>query len=209
MNNVVPTVFLVEDDQSTAQAICWLLDTVGINAETFHNGKSFLNTFDPSRRGCLIIDVRMPEMSGLELQEKLIEKNNRLPIIFITGHGDIPMAVRAMRAGALNFMTKPFNDQMLLDEIQKAITISLKKNEEMDLAKHVENYKQLSSREKVIMSLIVDGKINKQIAQELDISVSTVELHRSNLMLKMNANSLAHLIKLYLALEMKNLLNEN
>jgi len=208
MSSVNPTVFIVEDDVVIAEAMGWLFKTVGLNVEHFPNGKAYLNAHDPNRQGCLIIDVRMPEMSGLELQEKLIQKKSRLPILFITGHGDIQLAVRAMRAGALNFITKPFNDQALLDEVQRAIALNIKQTVETNIAEHFENYQKLSSREKIIMKSVVDGKLNKEVAHELDIAVSTVELHRSNVMQKMKASSLAQLIKIYLLLENANLLNE-
>lgn len=208
MNALDPTVFIVEDDLAIAEAIAWLLKTVDLNVELFSNGKSYLETHDPTRIGCLIVDVRMPEMSGLELQERLNQKKNTLPLIFITGHGDIAMAVRALQAGALNFIVKPFNDQVLLDEVQKAIALSRKPTAKNNIA-NMENYKSLSEREKEILRLIVDGKLNKQIAQELEIANSTVELHRSQLMKKMKADSLAHLIKIYLTLEHNNILESS
>jgi len=203
-----PTVFVVEDDLAIAEAIGLLLKTVGLNVELFQNGQAYLEVYDPTRQGCLVIDVRMPKMSGLELQEQLIQKKNPIPIIFITGHGDIPMAVRAMQAGALNFITKPFNDQILLDEIQRAISFNTKKTNTTDALEYFEDYKKLSPREKTMMKLIVAGKLNKEIAQELDVANSTVELHRSQMMQKMKAGSLAHLIKAYLSLEAAHLLVE-
>jgi FixJ family two-component response regulator len=206
MSKIEPTVFIVEDDTAIAEGIAWLLKSVGINAELFPDGNAYLMAHDPSRQGCLVIDMRMPGMSGLELQARLNQQNNPIPVILITGHGDISLAVRAMQAGALNFLTKPFNDQIFLDEIQRAITISVNKAKGTNIFEHHNHYKSLSTREKVILKLIVDGKINKQIAQELEISNSTVELDRSNIMQKMKTKSLADLIKVHLLLESANLL---
>jgi two-component system response regulator FixJ len=205
--NSSSTVFLVEDDAAIAQAIQWLLKTVGLNCEWFQNAEEYLKVYNPVRQGCLVIDVRMPGMSGLELQEQLNQRNNPIPIIIITGHGDIPMAVRAMRAGAFVFITKPFNDQVLLEEIQKAVNLDKKKQNDLNLSIYQKIFERLSDRERKIMELIVSGEMNKQIAHKLNIAVSTVELCRSNLMRKMKVTRLATLIKIYLMLETHSLLN--
>lgn len=204
MKKTDPTVFVIEDDPAIADAIRWLLNTVGLNVELFSNGQTYLDIHDTTRRGCLVIDVRMPGMSGLELQERLVQRNNPIPIIIITGHGDIPMAVRAMQAGAFNFITKPFNDQTLLDEVQKAIAVSINQIEAPDPAESYHCYIQLTPREREVMKMVVNGKLNKQIAHELNIAISTVESHRAHVMEKMQANSLAQLVKIYLTLEEAN-----
>ena len=204
--NNLKTVFLVEDDAAIAQAIQWLLKTVNINCEWFQNAEDYLKIHDPNRKGCLLIDVRMPGMNGLELQEYLNKINNPIPIIIITGHGDIPMAVRAMRAGAFVFITKPFNDQVLLDEIQNAINSNKGKQNKSDLIKCQKCFAELTPREREIMKLIVSGMMNKQVADKLNIAISTVEFTRANLMRKMKVSRLAHLIKVYLLLESQELM---
>jgi len=205
VKNMDPTVFIVEDDATIAEAIKWLIGSIHIHTEIFPHGKAYLDTHDPIRKGCLVIDVRMPVMSGLELQERLNQQNNSLPIIFITGHGDISMAVRAMQMGAFHFITKPFNDQLLLEQVQKAIEHNANQAITPDISAHAAHYAGLTAREKEIMKLVVAGKLNKQIAYELNIALSTTELHRSHMMEKMRVKSLAEIIKIYLALEVDDL----
>lgn len=193
------TIFVVDDDDAMSKSICWLIESVGLNVKTYSSAKEFLEHYPAKQHGCLILDVRMPGMSGLELQETLKEKNIELPIIFVTGHGDVPMAIKAMKAGAFEFLTKPFNDQTLLDSINKAV--------EFDVDQRVENeefnaisecIERLTPREREVMNLVVEGKLNKVIASDLKISPKTVELHRAKIMEKMEADSLAHLVRLVL-----------
>jgi len=201
MNDFTPTVFVIDDDQALCQSLRWLLESVGLQVETYNSGTSFLEKYDAERRGCLLIDIRMPGMSGLELQEQLISRHNLIPIIFITGHGDVPMAVRAMKAGAVDFITKPFNDQLLLELIQKAIAQDLNRPDIHQQRQYAERMGQLTTRELEIMKLVVNGKLNKVIAHELGISIKTVELHRAHVMQKMQVKSLAELVKIHSLLE--------
>jgi FixJ family two-component response regulator len=199
--NIDSTVFIVDDDSEVRQGLKWLLETIKLKVEVYETAVAFLEAFNIDRKGCLVIDVRMPDMSGLELLEKLKLLKNRLPVIVITGHGDIPMAVRAIRAGAMDFLSKPFNDQQLLEQIQKVIANNIcetKLGLQRDVTK---NIALLTTREREIMNLIITGKLNKQIAHELDISISTVELHRSHLMRKMQVKTLAELVKDFVLFE--------
>lgn len=201
MSDLTPSVFVIDDDQALCQSLRWLLESVGLQVETYNSGASFLEKYNPERRGCLLIDIRMPGMSGLELQEQLIARHNLTPIIFITGHGDVPMAVRAMKAGAVDFITKPFNDQLLLELIQKAIAQDLNRPDIHQQRQYAERMAQLTARELEIMKLVVNGKLNKIIAHELGISIKTVELHRAHVMQKMQVKSLAELVKIHSLLE--------
>ena len=200
-----PTVFLVEDNIFIAEAIQFLICSIHIPTEHFLNGKHYLEAHDPTRKGCLLVDVRMPIMSGLELQEKLNQAGNTLPIIFITGHGDIPMAVRAMQLGAFHFISKPFNDQLLLDQVQKAIAVNANHDDIPSVSLYANRYLRLTPREKDIMKLVSIGKLNKQMASDLNIAISTIELHRAKMMEKMQVKTLAELIKIYLILDMAKL----
>lgn len=200
-----PTIFVVEDDKAIAEAIRWLLSTVGLKAELYPNAQAYLNVHDPHRRGCLLIDIRMPGMSGLELQDKLGQHNNPIPIIIITGHGDVPLAMKAIRAGALNFITKPFDDQLLIDEINKALAINDKQHIELEPGSYLSHYAQLLPRERTILEMIVEGKMNNQIAQELAISPAAVEFHRIHIMRKMQIESLPQLVRMYSKLVNQNL----
>lgn len=194
-----PVVFIVDDDVDLCRSLQFLLESVGLTVQVFSSGVDFLETFQPVSVGCILLDIRMPLMSGLQLQERLSQKKNTLPIIFMTGHGDIPMAVRAMRAGAFDFLTKPFNDQAMLDQIQRAIEYYQKKNLSSDQYQVMQaRFASLSNREREIVRLIVAGKLNKVIASELGISMKTVELHRSQAMRKMRATTAAELVKFYL-----------
>lgn len=190
-------VYVVDDDNAMAQSIRWLIESVGLQVQIFDNAKTFLAAYDSQHYGCLILDVRMPEIGGLELQAQLKENDIEIPIIFITGHGDVPMAIRAMKAGAVEFLTKPFNDQALLDSINRAIEMDLRQQgKRQQRQKIAERIKRLTPREHQVMELVVAGKLNKVIAAELTISSKTVELHRAKIMDKMEAKSLAELVKL-------------
>lgn len=194
------TVFIIDDDIDLCQSLCFLLESVGLTAKVFNSIPNFLNTLTAENlQGCILLDIRMPKMSGLELQEQLNSRNCLLPIIFMTGHGDIAMAVRAMKAGAFDFITKPFNDQVLLDQIQKAIAhfqkFAAAREQITMISKRLTT---LTHREKEVLELMVEGNLNKEIAYELKISIKTVELHRSHIMQKMHAATAAELIKFYL-----------
>ncbi len=188
-------VYIVDDDQAMTESLSWMVESVGFKTKTFSNAKSFLESYDAEQSGCLILDVRMPEISGPELQDKLNNQNINIPIIFISGHGDIPLAVRVMKAGAIDFLAKPFNDQTLLESINKAIRIDRQKREELFENKEIlERAGHLSPRERQIMCHIVSGKLNKVISADLEISLKTVEAHRANIMKKMQVKSLPKLV---------------
>ncbi len=189
------TIFIIDDESEVCNALRWLFESVQFNVETYGTAQLFLEHYDHRMQGCLIADVRLPEMSGLELLEQLKQQKSNLPVIMITGHGDIKMAVRAMKAGAFDFIEKPFNEQGLLETVQKCMSLS-KNISSVELIN--ERINKLSDRERQIINLIVDGKLNKEIAYDLSISISTVEAHRANIMHKMQAKNLAHLIKIYL-----------
>jgi RNA polymerase sigma factor (sigma-70 family) len=190
-----PTIFIVDDDPSVRQSTELLLKSVGFNVKTFVSAQDFLNANLQEGLGCLILDVRMPGMSGLDLQEKLVSTKTPLPVIFITGHGTVPMSVRAMKAGALDFLEKPFEEQDLLDAINRAVTQQGKRKSKNDEANKLQQrLKALTSREHEVFSLLVTGMANKEIAYKLGISERTVKAHRAQIMEKMNAGSLADLI---------------
>ncbi len=188
------TILIIDDEPEICNALRWLYESVNYKVETYNSAFSFLENYKSNVSGCIIIDVRMPVMSGLELLEHLKLQKNQIPVVVITGYGDIGMAVRAMKLGAVDFILKPINDQCLLDVVQKCIHQSTKINAfEIN-----ERIKQLTKREREVIDLILEGKLNKEIAYELSISMSTVEAHRANIMQKMQAKTTAHLIKLYL-----------
>ena len=194
------TVFVVDDDQSIRHAMGLLLKSVGLEHETFESADDFLTRHNGSENGCLVLDIRMPGLGGLELQDKLIEMNSTLPIIFITGHGDIPMAVEAMQKGAVDFIQKPFRDQELLDRISEALnTANELQSERQQQSKIQECIDSLTNREKEVLELVVTGKPNKIIAHELGVSQRTVEIHRARVMEKMHARSLAEFVRMRLA----------
>jgi two-component system response regulator FixJ len=197
MKDRPPTVFVVDDDEAVRSSLKLLLKTLGFAAQAYASAREFLADFDPHRGGCLVLDIRMPGMSGLELQEELNARGALLPIIFITGHGDVPMAVEAMQRGAMDFLQKPFRDQDLLDRINKAMDKDragreLLRNRERIQARIAE----LTPREREILALVTQGKANKVIAADLQLSQRTVEIHRAHVMEKMGANSLAHLVRM-------------
>jgi len=194
---ITPTVFIVDDDQAVARSLRWLIETIRLKVETFASAQDFLDGYDLSRPGCLVLDVRMPGMSGLELQERLVAQRIQVPIIFITGHGDVQMAVRAVQAGAFDFVEKPFNDQDLLDRIQKAIHFdSGQRDRNARRAQLRAIFASLTPREREVLDLVVDGKPNKAIANTLGLSAKTVEVHRAKMMEKLQARSVADLVKM-------------
>lgn len=190
-----PAIFVVDDDQAVRDAIHLLLTGAGFKTKIFANAKEFLAGYQPEQPGCLLLDVRMPGMSGLELQETLNQRDIRLPIIIISGHGDVPMAVRAMKAGAMDFIEKPFSGQTLLEHIRQALAQDFKNRRHQDRYQAIAaRIALLSPREREVMERVAVGQYNKVIAAELDISVSTVEAHRKNMMEKLHAESLTDLI---------------
>jgi FixJ family two-component response regulator len=192
-----PTVFIVDDDRGMRQAIQDLVESVGLHAESFANGQEFLNKGKHLGPSCLVLDVRLPQMSGLDFQNRLAETSMLIPIIFITAHGDVPMSVKALKAGAVEFLTKPFRDQDLLDAIQQALQRDRAALEQQAEILNVhEHYKTLTTREREVMALVVSGLLNKQIAAEIGASEATVKIHRGNMMQKMQAGSLIELVRI-------------
>jgi|SRR6202047_4708280 FixJ family two-component response regulator len=197
MTEPAPTVFVVDDDSSLRRAIKRLVESVGVQVELFGSAHEFLQAKRPDAPSCLVLDIRLPGISGLEFQRELAYANIHTPIIFITAHGDIPMTVRAMKAGAVEFLTKPFRDQDLLDAIQQALQRdNTRRVKEAEVVKLRERYESLTSREREVLPLVVSGLLNKQIAGEIGTSESTVKVHRSQLMRKMGAESLAELVRM-------------
>jgi two-component system, LuxR family, response regulator FixJ len=192
-----PTVFVIDDDPAVRDSLDCLIRSVGLPVETFASADDFLNGWSGERRGCLVSDIRMPGMSGLELQEELQRRDCRLPVIFITGHGDVPMAVEAMKGGALDFVQKPFRDQDLLDRIHEGLNEE-KQSFQVDVARAeiMQRVGTLTPREKEVMEKVVAGLANKVIALDLGVSQRTVEIHRARVMEKMGVRSLAQLVQM-------------
>lgn len=194
-----PIVYVVDDDQAMVESLSWMIESVGLKPKTYIRAQDFLLDYSPSQHGCLLLDVRMPGMSGPELQLKLNELGATLPIIFISGHGDVPLAVRVMKAGAVDFLTKPFNDQILLESINKALRLDKTSREkQQENAQAEAKFALLSPREVQVLQGIVAGKQNKVISAELNISLKTVEAHRASVMKKMSVKSVPELVKLVL-----------
>lgn len=189
------TLFIIDDAPEICESLRCLFESVHYQVETYHSAQAFLENYPNNKSGCLIIDVRMPVMSGLDLLEQLNLQKNRFPVIIMTGYGNIGMAVRAMKLGAIDFVLKPFNDQCLLEIVQKCIIRPIDDNTNEHIRERI---KHLSERERQVLDLISEGKLNKEIAYELSISMSTVEVHRANVMRKMQAKTLAQLVKFYL-----------
>ena len=190
-------VFVVDDDAAVRDTLAALFESVGLEVKTFASAQEFLRTKLPNYPSCLVLDVRLPGMSGLDFQSELLKANVQVPIIFMTGHGDIPMSVRAMKAGAVEFLTKPFRDQDMLDAVHLA-HVKDRHRRELDhsISKLKSDFEMLTSREKEIMKLVASGLINKQIAGEIGLSEITVKVHRGSLMRKLGAKSLADLVRM-------------
>ena len=197
MENAESVVFVVDDDEAICRSLGLLIEDIGLEVKAFTSAQHFLSAYDPAQPGCLVLDVRMSGMSGLELQSRLNELGITIPTIIMTGHGDVPMAVEAMKAGALDFVEKPFRDQVLLDSIQKAIALDQRirdaKRRRADLESRID---LLTERERQIMDLLILGKAGKVIAYELNISQKTVDFHRTNVLSKLGVNSVVDLVRL-------------
>ncbi len=195
-------VYVVDDDLSARESLCWLLDTEGIQSEAFDSAEDFLARWSGHWVGCITVDIRMPGMSGLQLQDELNARNNRMPVIVLTGHADVPVAIRAMKQGAFDFLQKPYSDDELLACVKEALALGReidRSEHEKSLAAHaIEN---LTEREREVMCLVVDGLTNKAVAAELGISEKTVEAHRARVMEKTAASSLSELVKICLILK--------
>lgn len=197
MNEPRSIVFVIDDDAAIRDALSSLIRSVGLRVELFASTRDFLPRKRPDVPACLILDVRLPGTSGLEFQRQLAEANIHIPIIFLTGHGDIPMSVRAMKAGAVEFLTKPFRDQDLLDAIQVALERDrIRHQREAEMATLRGRFESLTPREREVLPLVVSGLLNKQVAAEIGTSETTVKVHRSQLMRKMGADSLADLVRM-------------
>jgi RNA polymerase sigma factor (sigma-70 family) len=196
MTELKPTIYVVDDDLSVRDSTELMLKSVGFNVKTFGSAQDFLKANLREDLGCLVLDVRMPGMSGLDLQEKLVSVKTPLPVIFITGHGTVPMSVRAMKAGAVDFLQKPFEEQDLLDAINRAVARQRERKSKKDQAEELQlRLKALTPREHEVFSLLVTGMANKEIAYELGASERTIKAHRARIMEKMNAGSLADLVR--------------
>jgi FixJ family two-component response regulator len=197
MAEAIPRVFVVDDDQGVRESVRILMRSIGVESETFQSADDFLEQYDPEKPGCLVLDVRMPGMSGLELQERLASVRSTLPIIFISAHGDVPMAVEAVKAGAADFVQKPFRDQDLIDKIQEAFVENARVREKLrDRSRHADRLASLTPREREVMEKVVEGIANKVIAIDLDLSQRTVEIHRARMMKKMEAKSVSQLVQM-------------
>jgi two-component system, LuxR family, response regulator FixJ len=202
MGTTTPRVYVVEDDDAVRDSLQLVLESVGHRVVPFSSANAFLDAYDADMAGCLVLDIRMPGMNGMELQRKLNERNSILPIIFVTGHGDVPMAVEAMQQGAVDFVQKPYREQELLEKIARAFVLD-KENREGLLQRQAiaSRLQSLTPRELDVLRLMIEGKANKVIAIDLDISQRTVEIHRARVMEKLEAHSLAHLVRMVMAVD--------
>jgi FixJ family two-component response regulator len=197
-----PVVFVVDDDPAMRDSLRWLIESTGLQVETFADARTFLARIRPELPGCLVLDVRMPDMSGLDLQSELARRGIGLPTIVVTGHAEVPMAVRAVKAGAIDFIEKPFSDQLLLDRVRQGIEMD--RHERDGRARRAEVLRRMSlltQREREVLDLVVAGRANKEIAAELHLSPKTVEVHRAHVMEKMQASSVAELVRLTIAVQ--------
>ena len=202
MNPGLPIVFIVDDDEAVRNSLRLLVKSVGLSATALVSAQEFLASYDPLQPGCLVLDVRMPGMSGLELQQQLNLRGAVIPVIFITGHGDVPMAVAAMQQGAFDFLQKPFRDQDLMDRIQRALENDRANRAELGERSLIrEHHETLTPREREVLALVTSGKANKVMAADLGLSQRTIEIHRARVMEKMGASSLAHLVRMVQDLE--------
>ncbi|MFM0733910.1 response regulator [Paraburkholderia sediminicola] len=194
--SLAPIVYIVDDDNGMRTSLAWLLESVGVKSAGFSNANEFLSAFDPSVPACLVLDVRMPEQSGFDVQAELNRQGATLPIIFVSGHGDIPMSVRALQNGAIDFVEKPYNSQQMLDRVQRALKLATQRHaanqKQRDLKKRLES---LTAREKEVLRGVIDGKGSKRIASDLSISVKTVDVHRASIKDKLGAASIAMLVR--------------
>jgi len=195
-SSLAPIVYIVDDDNGMRTSLAWLLESVGVKSAGFANANEFLGAFDPSVPACLVLDVRMPEQSGFDVQAELNRQGATLPIIFVSGHGDIPMSVRALQNGAIDFVEKPYNSQQMLDRVQRALKLATQRHaanqKQRDLRKRLES---LTAREKEVLRGVIDGKGSKRIASDLSISVKTVDVHRASIKDKLGAASIAMLVR--------------
>ena len=200
MKDMPQTVFVVDDDDAVRNSLRMLLKSAGVHAEASASAQEFLSTYEITQPGCLVLDVRMPGMSGLEMQHELNLRGATIPVIFITGHGDIPMAVEAMQHGAFDFLQKPFRDQELLDRVQRALVRDADYRTRLRQTDRIrERLASLSPREREVLDLVTQGKANKMVAGDLGVSQRTVEIHRAHVMQKMEAGSLAELVRMMMA----------
>jgi len=193
------TVYVVDDDEAVRDSLQWLLEGKDYRVRCFDSGETFLGRYDPREVACVLVDIRMAGMTGLELQDRLIERNSPLPIVFITGHGDVPMAVDTMKKGALDFIQKPFDEEQLVSTVERMLAAAKDSfAESLQAASRHALISKLTTRESQVLERIVAGRLNKQIADDLGISIKTVEAHRANIMEKLNANTVADLLKIAL-----------
>jgi len=195
----IPTVFVVDDDQAMRSSLKWLIESIGMQVKTYGSADEFLSSYFLDRAGCLLLDVRMPGMSGLDLQAYLAQEDSRLPVIIITGHGDVAMAVKAMKSGAVDFIEKPFYDEKLLTSIRNALEFDEKRRALQSRRTEITvRLAELTPREHEVMAMVTEGRANKEIATVLGVSTKTVEAHRARVMDKMGASSLAELVRMAL-----------
>ena len=191
-----PIVYIVDDDKDLRTSLAWLLESVSVKAQCFAGAEEFLAHYDPRQPACLVLDVRMPQTSGFQLQEILNRRGSTLPTIFVSAHGDIPMSVTAMKNGALDFVEKPYNPQQMIDRIQAALKTAVQAQADQEQREHLQGkLALLTSREREVLMLVVDGKASKVIARELNISVKTVDVHRTKIKEKMGVTSIAMLVR--------------